>query len=193
MLNIDHYVLCSSQDHLKTGTRDLGHHVLIGAENTDSWHAQKGDLQRAFSLYVLMVPASVLIVTTSGERLLCDGFTLGETICFGSLEFIADYFSGLSLSPRRDGSDAVVVGSSRSEPPSRLRAMIGDSLEEFHTASDGEGGVDLPSPRWHGTGASPTPATTISCPENAPTTHAMVTIPLQQAAPWPDTDLPFKR
>jgi hypothetical protein len=146
MLNIDHYVLCSSQDHLKTGTRDLGHHVLIGAENTDSWHAQKGDLQHAFSLYVLMVPASVLIVTTSGERLLCDGFTLGETICFGSLEFIADYFSGLSLSPRRDGSDAVVVGSSRSEPPSRLRAMIGDSLEEFHTTSDGEGGGGSTSP-----------------------------------------------
>jgi hypothetical protein len=28
-------VLCSSQDHFETETRDLDHYVLAGAENTD--------------------------------------------------------------------------------------------------------------------------------------------------------------
>jgi hypothetical protein len=28
--------------------------------------------------------------------------------------------------------------------------MIADAIEEFHTASDGEGGINLPSPRRHG-------------------------------------------
>jgi hypothetical protein len=32
---IDHYVLCSSQDHLRNRTCDLDHPVLAGAENTD--------------------------------------------------------------------------------------------------------------------------------------------------------------
>jgi hypothetical protein len=46
-----------------------------------------------------MVQTSMLIITTDGERLMCDGFSLGETVLFGSLEFIADCFGGLSLSP----------------------------------------------------------------------------------------------
>jgi hypothetical protein len=33
---IDHYVLCSSQNHLGTGTHDLEHPVLAGVENTNS-------------------------------------------------------------------------------------------------------------------------------------------------------------
>jgi hypothetical protein len=32
---IDHSVLCSSQEHLKTVTRDLYHPIVVGAENTD--------------------------------------------------------------------------------------------------------------------------------------------------------------
>jgi hypothetical protein len=38
---------------------DLDQHILAGAENTDSWCAQKGDLQRAFTLDVLIVPLSI--------------------------------------------------------------------------------------------------------------------------------------
>jgi hypothetical protein len=48
--------------------------------------------------------------------------------------------------------------------------MIGDSTEEFHMASDGEVGLDLPTHRRHGLGASPAPATTMLQPENTPTT-----------------------
>jgi hypothetical protein len=46
-----------------------------------------------------MFPLSAFAVTANGERLSCVGFSLGETIHFGSLEFIADRFGGLSLSP----------------------------------------------------------------------------------------------
>jgi hypothetical protein len=47
-----------------------------------------------------MVHSSTLTVATDGERLMCCGFSLNRTIRFGSLEFITDYFDGLSLSPR---------------------------------------------------------------------------------------------
>jgi hypothetical protein len=57
---INHGVLCSSQDHLRTETHDLDYMYLKGAKNTDSWRARKGDLQRAFPLDVPMVPSSTL-------------------------------------------------------------------------------------------------------------------------------------
>jgi hypothetical protein len=88
-------VLCSSQDHLGTKTRNLGHHVLVIAENNDNWHARKEDLQRAFSLDVLMVPSSALVIAADDERLSDGGFSLNETIRFGSLEFITDNFGGV--------------------------------------------------------------------------------------------------
>jgi hypothetical protein len=47
-----------------------------------------------------MVPSSTIIVTADGERLTCGGFSFSETIRLGNFEFIADYFGGLSLSPR---------------------------------------------------------------------------------------------
>jgi hypothetical protein len=162
---IDCHVLCSLEDHIRTGTCDLNHPVLAGVENTDSWHAMKVDLQHGFPLDVLMVSSPVLAIAANGEHLSCDGFSLDETICFGSLEYIAGCIGDLSLAPRRDGLEAAILGSSHSRPPSPLRAMIGDSTEEFHRASHEEGGINVPS------------STTISLLENTLTTQAMVMIP----------------
>jgi hypothetical protein len=37
-----------------------------------------------------MVPSSTFVATTDGECLPCEGFSLGEAIRFGSLEFVAN-------------------------------------------------------------------------------------------------------
>jgi hypothetical protein len=115
-----------------------------------------------------MVPSSALTVATDSECLMCDGFSLSETIHFGRFEFIADYFSSLSLSPKRGDSGAAFMGSTRSKTPSSRWAMIEDSIEEFLTASSmGGGGSGLPSPRRYGTGALSAPVTTTPWMENA--------------------------
>jgi hypothetical protein len=64
-----------------------------------------------------MVPSSMFIVATDGEQLPCKGFYLGETIRFGSHEFIANQFGGLSLTPLGDSLGAIIMGLARGEPP----------------------------------------------------------------------------
>jgi hypothetical protein len=88
-------------------TSELEHTILTTmyfavTKNTDSWHARKGDLQCAFTLDVLMVHSSMFAVSIDRERLTCSGFSLDKIFCFESLEFIADYFAEMSLSPRRN-------------------------------------------------------------------------------------------
>jgi hypothetical protein len=61
-----------------------------------------------------MVHSSAFALSTNGERLMCSGFSLSETIYFGGHEFITDCFDGLSLSPRRNDSGATFIGSTRS-------------------------------------------------------------------------------
>jgi hypothetical protein len=102
-------VLHSSQDHLRIGTRDLNHPISCQCKKHLQLARQERHLQHAFLLDVLMVPASVLTVAAGGECLLCGGFSRGKTIRFESLEFIADHFGGMSLSPMWDGSNAVVM------------------------------------------------------------------------------------
>jgi hypothetical protein len=110
-----------------------------------STYSQVGGFEVAFPLDVPMVPSSALAVAADSECLSCGGFYLGNTIHFWSLEFITCRIGGMSLSPRRDGSDAVIMGSTHSGPLSPLRAMVGDSTKEFHIASDREGGGGLAS------------------------------------------------
>jgi hypothetical protein len=98
-----------------------------------------------------MVHSSALIVATNGECLTYSVFSLGEIIHFGSLEFIADCFSGLSLYPKESDSDAAFRGTTRNGPP-LLWAMIEGSTEEFYTTSREEGVFSLPSSLSHGTG-----------------------------------------
>jgi hypothetical protein len=107
-----------------------------------------------------MVSSSATTITDNSERLTYGGFSLGETICLRNFEFITDYFSGLSLSPKRGDSGTAFMDSTCSETPSLRQAMIEDSVEEFLMASSGEGGFGLPSPKRHDTGALPAPFTT---------------------------------
>jgi hypothetical protein len=123
-----------------------------------------------------MVPSSALTITTDRERPLCDVFSIDKTINFRCLKFITDYFGALSPSPLGDGSDAIVMGSTHNWPLSPLRAMPGNPTKEFHTTSDREGRINLPSPRRHDIGVSTIPTTTIPCSETALTTQSMMTI-----------------
>jgi hypothetical protein len=100
-----------------------------------------------------MVPSYVITIVAGGERLMCGGFSLGKIIHLENFEFNADYFGGLSVSPRRSDSGTTFMGSTRSEASSLQWAMIEDSAEEFLTTSRGQEGFGLPSPRRHDTGA----------------------------------------
>jgi hypothetical protein len=116
-------------------------------KNIDSWCARKGDWQHAFPLDILMVPSSAIAITTTDERLACGGFSLGKTVCLGNFKFITDYFGGLRLFPRRGNEGAALMGLTLSVSSTSLWAMIEDSVEDFCTASGGEGRFGLPSPR----------------------------------------------
>jgi hypothetical protein len=94
-----------------------------------------------------MVPSSVIVIDTNGERLTCGGFSIDETVHLGNFEFIANYFSGLSLSLRRSDTGATFMASAHSGASTPRRAMTEDSVEEFLTLPSGEGSFGLPSQR----------------------------------------------
>jgi hypothetical protein len=139
-----------------------------------------------------MVHSSALAVSNDVERLMCAGFSLGETICFGSLEFIINCFGGLSLSPKGCDPGTALMGTTCNGSPS-LRTTIKDSTEEFYMTSSGEGSSDLLVSRRHDTGALLAPVTTTSWLEDAQATQAMTTVPPWGFTMWPGTDLPFER
>jgi hypothetical protein len=165
---------------------------FAGAENIDSWCARNGDLQHTFPLDLLIVHSTALTISTDGEHLMCGGFTLGKIVCFASLGFIIDCFSGMSLSPKRNDLGTSFMGSTHSGPPSPLWAMIEDSTEEFYKAWRGEEGSDLPYCRRHGTGALPAPVATTPWLEDAPPTQDKMTVPPWALASRLDTGFPFE-
>jgi hypothetical protein len=126
-----------------------------------------------------MVPSSAFIAIAGSERLLCDGFSLGETVRFGSLELIANHFGGLSLSPLGTGLGTTTMGPTYGRPMLPQRIMVGNPTEGFPMAPSGEGRTDLPFPGRHDVKASPTSTTMVLRPESPPANQAMTTIPLR--------------
>jgi hypothetical protein len=168
----DHPVICRYRKH-----RQLAH--------------QEGGFAAYFPLDVLIVHSSMLTVIIDGECLPCDDFSLGETVCFESLEFIIDCFGRLSLSPRGGESGAIFVGATRSGSSS-LRTMIEDSTDEFYTISSREGSSDLPVSQRCITGALPAPITTTPWPEDALATETMTMVPPRALALLPDIGSPLE-
>jgi hypothetical protein len=103
-------------------------------------------LQRASPLGVLMVSSSSKAITADDECLACGEFSLSEPVHLGILQFITDYFGGLSLSPRRGNEGAIFVGSTRSGASTLQWATVEDSTKEFLTASSGEGSFNHSPP-----------------------------------------------
>jgi hypothetical protein len=119
---------------------------------------------------------------------MCGGFSLIETVRFGNLEFIADYFGGPSLSPKGGNSDAIFMGITSSGSPS-LWAMIEDSTDEFYIASSREGSSSLPASQRHNMGAPPAPIATTPWSEVSLATQTMTMVPPWTLTPRLDTGL----
>jgi hypothetical protein len=73
------------------------------------------------------------------------GLTPVENIFFGSMEFTADHFDNLSLSPERNDSGTVFIGMVHNGSPS-LHTGRKESFDEGGTTSS-EGGGELWIPR----------------------------------------------
>jgi hypothetical protein len=98
----------------KLESHDLLDSVICWCKKYRLLVRQEGRFVACFSLNVLIVHSSSLTVTTDGEYLTYGGFSLGEIVHFGSLEFITDYFNSLSLSPKGSDPGAIFVGMTHS-------------------------------------------------------------------------------
>jgi hypothetical protein len=83
-------------------------------------------------------------VINGGNHQTGIGFALGETIHFGSLEFITDLFSNLSLSPEGNDSGSVFMGMVHNKSSS-LHTIFEESTNEDDTTSSGRGDSGFPS------------------------------------------------
>jgi hypothetical protein len=183
-------VLHSSQDHLRIGTHDFDHPISCRCKKHQQLVHQVGGFVASYSSRCSDGPSSSVTMTTDGECLACGGFSLGKPICLGNFEFIADYFGGLSLSPRRGNEGTIFMGSTHSGASTPRWAMIEDSTMEFLTVSSGEGSCSHPSPTRRSTGAPFAPTTAATWKENAPVTTR---IPPWMVEPWLKTIHPSER
>jgi hypothetical protein len=108
---------------------------------------------------VIIFHSSELTVVNDGECLTCGSFSLSESVCFGSPEFIADCIGGMGLSPKGSDPGSIFAGTTHSGSLS-LWAMIRDFTDEFYTASSREGSNDLLTSRRHSTVALSAPIAT---------------------------------
>jgi hypothetical protein len=86
-----------------------------------------------------MVHSPKPAIVADGNHQTNVGFTLGKTICFGSLVFIIDRFGSLSLSPKRNDSRTIFIGMAHIRSLS-LHTILEESVDDADTTSSGGGG-----------------------------------------------------
>jgi hypothetical protein len=97
--------------------RDLVEPIYCRCRKHRELARQDGGFVVRFPLNISLVHSSALVVYTDGKHLTCGGFTLGETIRFGGIEFIADCFGSLSHSHKGNDSDTIFVGMTHKGSP----------------------------------------------------------------------------
>jgi hypothetical protein len=96
-----------------------------------------------FPLNILMIHSPKPTIIANNNNLTGIGFAWGETIRFGSLEFIANRFGNLSISPEGNDSDAVFMRMVHSRLSS-LHAILEESTDEDNIVSSGRANSDFP-------------------------------------------------
>jgi hypothetical protein len=138
-----------------------------------------------FPLNVLMVYSLKLAFVANDNNLTSVGLIPGETICFGSLEFIADHFDNLSFSPEMNDSGVVFVGMVQNRSPF-VHTILEKSSNEGDTALVEGGSSGFPDPRGCNVVTPTAPITTKPPPENTMTLVTIPTVQLWTTAPQPD-------
>jgi hypothetical protein len=141
-----------------------------------------------FPLNVSKVYSLKLTFVASGNNLTGVGLDPGETIRFGSLEFTADHFDNLSLSPEGNDSGVVFIGMVHNGSPS-TETIHEESSDEGDMALGRGGNSGPPGPRGCNVVNLIAPITTTSPPENALALLTIPTVPLWTAAPQPGAEL----
>jgi hypothetical protein len=162
--------------------RDLVDPVICRCRKHRQLACQEEAFVACFPLNVLMVHSSMLAITTDGEHLTCGGFSIGETVCFGNLEFITNCFGSRSLPLKGNDSGTVFVGTACSGSPS-WHAILEDSTDEFYTASSREGSSSFPISWRRSMVTPPVPITTTQRLEDAPTPQTIATVLLRTIVP----------
>jgi hypothetical protein len=136
-----------------------------------------------------MVHSSTLTITTDGEQLMGGGFSPSEVIRLGSLEFTADHFDILSLSPEGSDSGTVFVGMAHNESPS-LHAILEESVGEDDSTSSEGGSFGFPISQDCHVVISVVPIATTPPPEGTPTSLSIPMVLSWTTVPQLDTGLP---
>jgi hypothetical protein len=136
-----------------------------------------------------MVHSPKLDVINNDKHLIGISFTNGETIRFGSLDFIVNHFSCLSLFDEGNVSGTVFVRIAHSGSPS-LHTILEDSIDEGDTTSSGGGSSCFPISRECNMVTLAVLITTTPSSEGTLMPLAIATVPLRTAIPQPDSELP---
>jgi hypothetical protein len=95
------------------------------------------------------------------------------------MEFTADRFGNMSLSPEGNDSGVVFIRMVHSKPPSVHTSHV-ESFDEGNMTSNGGGSTGLLNPRGYNV---VTPITTTLSPENTPALLTIPMVPLQTTTP----------
>jgi hypothetical protein len=115
-------------------------------------------------------------IATGDIYLLGIKLTQGEAIHFEDLEFIADHFDNLSLSPEGNDSGAIVGGMARSGSLS-LHAILEESPSEDDSTSSNGGSSEFPVPQACNRVNSTIPIATMPPSEETPALQTITAVP----------------